>query len=73
MNAATEPFLTEIRTNLFHFEKTHIPSPLPQNTEIERLLFTSMVARFASRGGYSDIPQVSLIRPALTGPFTHSE
>ncbi len=42
------------------FEKVHIPSPP---------LFKPMIDQFRSRGTYSDIPQVPLIRPVLTDPL----
>jgi len=45
---------------------------LPENADVERPLFNSAIDRFGSRGGYSDIPQVPLIRPVLGSPLTHS-
>lgn len=52
------------------FQRTE--NRLPQNTAVGRLLFNQVVDRFGSRGGYSDIPQIPLIHPVLTGALTHS-
>ncbi len=46
--------------------------PGTAHTNAEQLLFSSVVVRFGSRGSYSDLPQVPLIRPVRTGHFTHS-
>mgnify|MGYP001610119281 CR=1 len=52
------------------FEKAHIASPLHTQTLNGR--FNSVIDRYGSRRGYSDMPQIPLIRPVLTEPLTHS-